>query len=1495
MKDPLLDLHLSRGLGDTISATPSLRKLFYAYGKKISVLTEHTEIFKNNKYVDKIFDTSETSRESLQEKYELLVSFAPNLENEYEIGLRHNVMDIRQFHASGLGFTLLPEECEVDYSPDEWEPIENLPDKFVLIHPVQSWASRTWDIEKWTRLTEMLNDNGISVVSVGKSSSEIGFHMVQKPVFDFPIKLGLNLMNQTSISQTWWLIQKSLAFVTMDSGLLHLAGSTDAQIIQLGSSINWRLRAPFRNGRQDYKYHYIDGDCKIACASDMKYSVLEWNSVRAIPPLVGCLEKKSEYLCHPKISNVLNKLIEVIKYKKMKKLDITRTDLIKQIGKEFQNGKGVEVGTFKGEFSKEILNNWSGTLFMVDVWKGLPNEEYSDVSNHNNFEHGVFHHAMNNIQGFENRAIMIRASSEVSSNMFEDNSLDFVYIDANHAYDYVVQDIRLWYPKVKPGGYLCGHDYIMTIDWYNDPNFLNNKKDKHMYAGKSYIGIFGVNPAVDEFCEKNGYDLSITNEGHASWMIKKKDELVSETTLKLEKKVNPIRILFFAPHLSTGGMPSYLLKRIESLQQNKLNVEIFVAEFCQYSNIYTVQRNKIKELIPEGNFWTINTLNNHNVENSMKIMQIIKDNSIDIVHIDEMVEGFDPFNKVPSELINSIYDNNRTWRVVETCHNISFDPNTSKKFHPDAYALCTPYHLNGFFNNMPSHKEVFEFPIENKFRSREEQVKSQEILGLDTSKVHVINVGLWTSGKNQGEGIEIARHFQDRNVEFHFIGNQASNFKDYWEPLMSNLPSNVHIWGERSDVETFMKAADVLMFNSTWECNPLVIREAASFGLKIIARNLPQYVGMFNGLITPLSEEISTNVSLLRNLISSTRNYQILSGMTEDFAERHYNLYKFLLTQEPIKQIKNISKIDIKQFFINEPFLEIVGDSNSLYDVKFFDEQGVCHYHNKIKSNNWIKLNRRYFTKWNTKILEDGVLVYDKTLDYKGKRVLINFESSSLGDTIAWIPYALEFKKVHECDVIVSTHLNYLFRDTYTEIEFVEPGNVVHDIQGQYNLGWFYDTNKEPVLPNTIPLQQAATNILGLPYTEIKPRISYKIYDRPYEEKYVTIATNSTAGCKFWTKEGWQELINYLHSLGYKVINVSKEDNHFNNCEKVKNVEMDYTMNVIHHSEFFIGLSSGLSWLSWALGKHVVMISNFTNENHEFSSNCTRITNLNVCNSCWNNPSYKFNRGDWYWCPVHKGTSRQFECHTSITSEMVISGIQNLLKPKLFQSKKPKIQIKHLLTRIEDEREKLSIESISKLKEYGFDYFPIINKVYEGFPPSENCRRPEHLSKDNKPGELFPGAGLGWITGRHYGCYLAHRETLETIDNGYDYTLIFEADAYICTSVEEFVDIIFKSCEIMEKDDVYFLSFSNNLSRHKEKIDNYFSKTASNQDLAHAYIIRNKDKEWWMQRLIDCGWDSADLWYNHVFENHPKLRYTTNKSYSNQGAGYSLLDEVEKK
>jgi autotransporter strand-loop-strand O-heptosyltransferase len=287
------------------------------------------------------------------------------------------------------------------------------------------------------------------------------------------------------------------------------------------------------------------------------------------------------------------------------------------------------------------------------------------------------------------------------------------------------------------------------------------------------------------------------------------------------------------------------------------------------------------------------------------------------------------------------------------------------------------------------------------------------------------------------------------------------------------------------------------------------------------------------------------------------------------------------------------------------------------------------------------------------KVFDGDEMVYANAMNLNGKRVYIAFESKSLGDTIAWMPYVEEFRKLHHCTVICSTFWNQLF--DYPEIEFVEPATVVHNLYALYRIGYFDNLDKLPVKPMTLPLQKVATTILGLDYKEMAPRLAYKP-EVPKMGKYVTIATNSTSGMKFWTKEGWQELINWLVSEGYEVYNVSKELNPFDNCTQITTPSLESKMDWIAGSEFFIGLSSGLAWVAYAMGKKVIMIANFTEDWNEFT--CTRITNKSVCNGCWNNPNFSFDPSDWQWCPVWKGSPRQFECHTSITAEMVIEGIK---------------------------------------------------------------------------------------------------------------------------------------------------------------------------------------------------------------------------------------------
>ena len=353
--------------------------------------------------------------------------------------------------------------------------------------------------------------------------------------------------------------------------------------------------------------------------------------------------------------------------------------------------------------------------------------------------------------------------------------------------------------------------------------------------------------------------------------------------------------------------------------------------------------------------------------------------------------------------------------------------------------------------------------------------------------------------------------------------------------------------------------------------------------------------------------------------------------------------------------------IDIIDHSIDGYYLEIKSEPNIPFGVEFFDSEDKLIHASNLSSGMYSKLSRKYHTDWKIRLRSDD-FSFGYNFNLKGSRVFIVFESSSLGDTIAWVPYCEEFRKKHDCHVIVSTFRNEMFEKLYPNLEFVGRGVVVDNIKSLYRLGWFYDKDKEPILPNTIPLQKSATNILGLDYKEIHSRIHFEPKERPYSKKYICIAPSSTAGCKLWNNPtGWLDLTEYLSNKGYKIINISKDGEQIEGVENIDDDSMENTKNVIFHSEFVIGLSSGLSWLSWALGKHVVMISNFTDPDHEFTINCTRITNPLVCNGCWNNPKFKFDKGDWYWCPEHKDTDRQFECHKSITADMVINQIQHLL------------------------------------------------------------------------------------------------------------------------------------------------------------------------------------------------------------------------------------------
>jgi autotransporter strand-loop-strand O-heptosyltransferase len=379
--------------------------------------------------------------------------------------------------------------------------------------------------------------------------------------------------------------------------------------------------------------------------------------------------------------------------------------------------------------------------------------------------------------------------------------------------------------------------------------------------------------------------------------------------------------------------------------------------------------------------------------------------------------------------------------------------------------------------------------------------------------------------------------------------------------------------------------------------------------------------------------------------------------------------------------LKKIPNTKFIVSFINGAKVEIK-DSNpkNQYHVKFIDnETNRIHYNVDLKGNHWGATNLSYYIEWRIEIYLNKSKVYEHIYNAKNKRILINFESKALGDTLAWFPYLEEFRKKHNCKLIVSTFHNHFFKNQYPEIEFVDKGKIVHNLYAQYNIGWFYnndkiDYSKNPINFRLHPLSKTCSSILGLDWKEIKPKLSFKKSKPTISGNYICIAPHGSAHAKYWNHPiGWQSIIDYYNKNNYKVVMITKEplgdDWHDSKLggtlkgviDKTGDISLEDRANDLMNAKAFIGIGSGLAWLSWALNTPTVLISGFSKNYTEMES-CMRINvpSSDICNGCFNYT--KLDPGDWEWCPEHKNTFRQYECTKSITPSTVINTLNKQLK-----------------------------------------------------------------------------------------------------------------------------------------------------------------------------------------------------------------------------------------
>ncbi|MEW6340869.1 MAG: autotransporter strand-loop-strand O-heptosyltransferase [Paraburkholderia sp.] len=323
---------------------------------------------------------------------------------------------------------------------------------------------------------------------------------------------------------------------------------------------------------------------------------------------------------------------------------------------------------------------------------------------------------------------------------------------------------------------------------------------------------------------------------------------------------------------------------------------------------------------------------------------------------------------------------------------------------------------------------------------------------------------------------------------------------------------------------------------------------------------------------------------------------------------------------------------------------------------------------------------RKYFVRFMLQVFDGERLVFSHAFDAAGQRVFVRAGQTALGDFIAWMPAVEALRREHRCEmhVQVPLHLHELFRAGYPDLHFVASNATVASLgtfYATYYLGLFSpyeDRDHQPTDPRVSSLQDVASYILGVPAVERRPTLVVADATRRIRERYVCIAVQAGGQCKYWNNPGgWPRLVAYLQQQGYRVLCIDRE----RDCRRsgklnsmpagaedfTGNLPLQERASLLLHADFFIGLGSGLSWLAWAVGTPVVMISGFSHPKTEFHTPW-RIINFHTCNSCFNDTRFAFDSGNFNWCPRYEGTPGAYQCTSSITPDFVARVINPLIE-----------------------------------------------------------------------------------------------------------------------------------------------------------------------------------------------------------------------------------------
>lgn len=320
-------------MGDTLCSTPTIRKISESYNQKVDVLAVRTDVLARNPYINNLisFNSPIEEYDEVFDTFVRSIKVNKHMDSNvfYDKGIEIKLanFEARQVHALCAGISLYPNELHCDYIPtNQTSNSLKITKNFVVLHVTESWPNRTWEINKWQRLINLIKTyTDLKIVTIGKSHSELAEggkiekNIIRLNNIDYDFCFDDKPIDQShhsgdeEISEMWHIINNAYGLISFDSGPIHLAGTTDSWIFQIGASVRPEKTTPWRNSSQNYKFKFIGGECKIFCASCPKYSVKEHGTINSVPYIPECLENYTEYKCQPSPDEVFYALLKTYK------------------------------------------------------------------------------------------------------------------------------------------------------------------------------------------------------------------------------------------------------------------------------------------------------------------------------------------------------------------------------------------------------------------------------------------------------------------------------------------------------------------------------------------------------------------------------------------------------------------------------------------------------------------------------------------------------------------------------------------------------------------------------------------------------------------------------------------------------------------------------------------------------------------------------------------------------------------------------------------------------------------------------------------------------------------------------------------------------------------------------------------------------------------------------------------------------------------------------